>query len=519
MNESTAPRGPVSEGADHVSDFIKAFFDRVVPPGQIEIRVLSEVVKGAPPLDRQWFAAPAGLLAELPDISRAAAEKSAGVFFGVMPRRYAGVGKNEDAEPGRVLWADLDAKDYAGGLAEARVRLDRFPLAPTARVASGNGLHAYWLTKEPVDPMTASRIVKGIAAILGGDSVHDPARILRVPGTRNMKDPSAPKAVVLEDWQPSRSYNVSDFDAVLPLDGEETDRPPAPGDDRPAAVSEKLPDDVVALFARCPRIHALFEGRGKPAVGEDGRTRDTSSSGYDASLLTALIAKGVTEPCTLATVLYHRPDGAAAARGIRYIRLTVRKALDFARRVASRQSKGTKKTADFAIENVRIFTSVPAAYEFTIAGAVFLVSADELVNPRKFAVRFADALHRVPTLPAGEDWGEFVNVALQRAERVEMPPEATRDGMLREAIERIVADLQVGDELSDLDHNKAILKDGKPVYRLRTVVRLLKEDFGAVTEGEVARLLRVLGFESKTFTFGKESVRAWVATATARAGQ
>ena len=70
------------------------------------------------------------------------------------------------------------------------------------------------------------------------------------------------------------------------------------------------------MFARSPRIHGLFEGRGKLGVGEDGRTRDTSSSGYDATLLSALIAKGVTDECMLATVLYHRPDGAAAAKRV-----------------------------------------------------------------------------------------------------------------------------------------------------------------------------------------------------------
>jgi hypothetical protein len=117
------------------------------------------------------------------------------------------------------LYADLDFKDVPEP--EARHRLTDFPLRPSVVVASGGGLQAYWLLYAPLHLQnggseTAKRLLQRLATALGADlGAAEPARILRVPGTRNHKyDP--PRPVILEALNPSLRYTLTDFESLSP---------------------------------------------------------------------------------------------------------------------------------------------------------------------------------------------------------------------------------------------------------------------------------------------------------------
>lgn len=90
----------------------------------------------------------------------------------------------------------------------------RFP--QPVMVRSGFGLHAYWIFDTALDvergKITAQQFKEvTIAADLRTDRTvtGDTARILRVPGTHNYKDPNHPKMVVLES--PVATHNTEDF--------------------------------------------------------------------------------------------------------------------------------------------------------------------------------------------------------------------------------------------------------------------------------------------------------------------
>jgi putative DNA primase/helicase len=83
-------------------------------------------------------------------------------------------------------------------------------LPPTLVVATGNGAHCWWLLKEPYvfdddeDRKEVSRIVTRWHTMLqlnaashgwAYERLSDLARVLRIPGTRNVKDPAHPKDV------------------------------------------------------------------------------------------------------------------------------------------------------------------------------------------------------------------------------------------------------------------------------------------------------------------------------------
>lgn len=160
--------------------FLRAIF---TPEDWIEIRLL--------PLGAsRWF--------QLRDESQATAtlqwaaerngrdEKPDNVYFGVHPRTAAGKRGNENVALFRVLVADWDGTTPEAAM--ERWRAAGLP-EPSIVTFSGGGAHAYALLDEPItDPDRYRGIIKGIAHAVDSDkSVHNPERLLRVPGFNNVK--------------------------------------------------------------------------------------------------------------------------------------------------------------------------------------------------------------------------------------------------------------------------------------------------------------------------------------------
>src|SRR5690606_18161375 len=52
---------------------------------------------------------------------------------------------------------------------------------------------------------------KGVHKSLPADSTHDPTRVMRVPGTLNVKDPENPTRAHIVEYDPSRVYPIELF--------------------------------------------------------------------------------------------------------------------------------------------------------------------------------------------------------------------------------------------------------------------------------------------------------------------
>lgn len=145
--------------------------------------------------------------------------ESENVWFEVNPSAYAeSYGRSSAHHVTRLaaLWADLDYKDSGlGGEPGAWAVIDDLSAAigtqPAIVVHSGNGLQPYWpildgaITEENRDDiaMLLKRwgvFVQRTAVNNGGaaDGVFDLPRILRVPGTVNVKDRANPKPATAE---------------------------------------------------------------------------------------------------------------------------------------------------------------------------------------------------------------------------------------------------------------------------------------------------------------------------------
>jgi hypothetical protein len=159
-------------------------------------------------------------------------------------------GKSTDVSAVMGLWADIDiksqhhaAENLPTTIAEAQRVIDSVPFPPTITVNSGYGLQPYWLFREPFeianedDRRAAAELIVAFQQYLRNtasrynwtvDSTADLARILRLPGTFNIKG-STPILVSFTATDNEPRYNPSDFEEFLEY---ETDHslltPPAP---------------------------------------------------------------------------------------------------------------------------------------------------------------------------------------------------------------------------------------------------------------------------------------------------
>ncbi len=133
------------------------------------------------------------------------------IYIGANPRRTDGGRKAEDVPLARCLFADFDGVT----LDEVRRRIEGLP-EPTVIIGSGHGIHAYWRLTEPIHDMVAwTQWQKDLIALVDSDpTIHDPPRIMRLPGFTNHKTPAALAELV--EAHPERRYDLADLHGCFP---------------------------------------------------------------------------------------------------------------------------------------------------------------------------------------------------------------------------------------------------------------------------------------------------------------
>jgi hypothetical protein len=262
---------------------------------------------------------------------------------------YVGVGlSNSDHGPARRckseevsgicgIGADLDLKSEAHGnkplpssIADALSMLPPL-MPPTITVFTGNGLHCWWLFKEPYvfesdqERADVARVVarwhtmlRLNAAARGWvyDRLSDLARVLRIPGTQNHKDPANPKDVIVHSFT-ERHYNLTDIeefldDATVP-DPDEEERAAREWRERfadnPLVVSPaaRIPDELLNTWMDPQKVDPQTAMKFRNTwLRQRHDLKDQTGSGYDLALADFGVDAGLAEQQIVNLIIHHR---------------------------------------------------------------------------------------------------------------------------------------------------------------------------------------------------------------------
>lgn len=129
------------------------------------------------------------------------------VWVGVCPREKRG---SPNPTVARVLWVDLSASVADEDTLTDKLAESGLP-DPTMIVWSGHGYHLYWKLEQAIPARDVRPYTKGVHDRLPSDATHDPQRVMRVPGTLNVKDASNPTECQIVRYSPENVYSIAQF--------------------------------------------------------------------------------------------------------------------------------------------------------------------------------------------------------------------------------------------------------------------------------------------------------------------
>jgi hypothetical protein len=252
-----------------------------------------------------------------------------------------------------ALWADFDVrspahpKETLPSTVEQALLLIPPELQPSFTIASGNGLQCWWIFREPWifedghEREKAAAFVRRWTTFLRDkaslrgwkfDRLYDLARVLRVPGTKNCKDPSNPKDVRILA-QADRRYDPSEIEKYLDSAGFAD----ADAEDHAAQRSAELFKEqpiTINLGARIPE-ETLNRWLGSDQrfkntwFRQRGDLNDQSQSGYDMALACYGIRAGLSWQQITDLIVHHRAIHNERQRTrVEYFQRTIAKAAD-----------------------------------------------------------------------------------------------------------------------------------------------------------------------------------------------
>jgi putative DNA primase/helicase len=179
------------------------------------------------------------------------------VYVGGNPRGGSGLKSDKSVPLARVLFADFDNGATVEDALQ-RILVAGLP-EPSIVITSGGGVHVYWLLAEPITDMAAwTATMKGIAAAVESDkTICNPERIMRLPGTRNVKPERAGRPTC-QMVRASNARHVADAFPVAKARQKPAKKPKANG--TPGSIAELCDDGYVFM------VTGQVDGERRPAI-------------------------------------------------------------------------------------------------------------------------------------------------------------------------------------------------------------------------------------------------------------
>lgn len=452
------------------------------------------------------------------------------------------------------LWADIDLRSDAHPNAslpdsvEAGRHILPENLPPTFLVDTGNGLHAWWKFKEPMlfehddDRLAAVTLserwqtfLKYRAADKGYafDRLADLARVLRIPGTFNHKNPQKPKPVRIIE-ESGRQYDPSDLEDYMDSlsipehqtstieflsEGDEFDIRLDPNAAIPTeAIESHRQQDIKFRNTWDRQRHDL---------------KDQSQSGYDLALANFGAQAGFSDQQIVDLIIHHRRNhGERPRKEIDYFRRTIRKA----RKVAQAEQEllaatvivpalaedpdsavaGVQRAAlchqisqTVGVEIIRILKvkAKDPVYQIELPGhRVEFSGLGRLINQQTFRTTIGAAINALPNKVPAKAWESVTKFMVRAATEIDGGDEADFAGRTRLLIERYLAEnepLAHEDVMQPHLARKPVVIEGQVTIcgdDLRA--HILRTGSEAIPPAQMASMLIALGACSKRFKCG-----------------
>lgn len=221
-------------------EWFEALYGGAVAKGWVEFRLL----KGGVPV-KHWHPWP--IFEGHPDQIKAGTVQGwiadgQNVYYGVSLRKEKGVSGDAGCEATHLIWQDLDLKDAPGFMPEGQDVKQMTPEAlhglkaamfaelmrrcaaagilPFAVVDSGHGLQVIWKREASSDTKETEALnlmLCGLFADLGADKkTRNAERILRLPSSKNLKNPARPLPVNVWHLNPAQAVSREALAALMP---------------------------------------------------------------------------------------------------------------------------------------------------------------------------------------------------------------------------------------------------------------------------------------------------------------
>lgn len=136
------------------------------------------------------------------------------IYASANPRIATGCTTSDDVMLARSLFVDLE--DCTVDEATAKLAETGLP-KPTITVVSGHGVHFYWRLLEPITDLKRwTTLQKRLIQLFGSDpAIHDPARMMRLPGFMNVNG-DKPTRCYIHEADAGRRYSMGEILLLFP---------------------------------------------------------------------------------------------------------------------------------------------------------------------------------------------------------------------------------------------------------------------------------------------------------------
>jgi hypothetical protein len=446
------------------------------------------------------------------------------------------------------FWSDIDIqngvhkkKNLPASVEEAK---SLFPEEPTCVIHSGHGIQAWWLFREPWIFDNEDERLKAQAMceawhrqILDRAEVHDwtvdatfdLSRILRIPGTKNLKNKDDVRDVKLIASNWTLRYEPDDLvPSVVVEKGKKenikTDRIVLRPDAAPP--TEKWE----ALMSAEPKFKRSWNHDRKDLS-------DQSPSSYDFSLASIAFQAEWTDQEIVDLLIAHRRRHKVdlKLRKDYYLRTLEKLKLERLNQerinemleIQSQKITETKialmeasnndtslehseilarleKILGVRIERLQKFLSEPPSYRLqTVSTNISIESAGDIISQTKFRIKIADATGVVIRPFKKDEWSDIAQLILNACEEIEVGEESTEIGFMNSLLRKYLRKNTNFVVLKSLEeYSEKIQEEGFPfslegytyisLSELRRFIRVSSGDL--LTTKQVGKLLRMAGW-------------------------